>query len=270
MFERALRGARRHTPRDSGTPDSDATPTSHGVAEREAEHLLATGEYDFVDLGCSTGAAIAFAQRRLGGTRGLGIDRSPEKIEIARSLGFEAAVADVTVLNLPPDSVRFVIISHVLESLADTHTVTRILDGAIRAARDFVYVVGPCFDADARLAELGLKTFWSDWPSKRFRLSPRDLIWWSRSNPRIVQHNVALRRQILESSDTSLHPLESPPGVGPYDVNAHSPKPTIDLRTPAYAEYVAVFAKRFLPNWGELVDARPGSLNIHDLQDIAY
>ncbi len=120
-------------------------------------------DYDFLDFGASKGGAIDFAIQRLGGTKGLGIDRDPNKVQGMIERGYDCLLGDITRLPLPPDSVRFVTMSHILEHLPDLTVVKEAILCASRIASDFLFIQGPYFDADEYLKNNGLKYYWSDW-----------------------------------------------------------------------------------------------------------
>jgi len=120
-------------------------------------------QFDFVDFGCKTGGSFRFCQEVLGGKRGLGIDRNEAYVEEFCKSGGEAILADVTETGLPDNFARFVCVSHLLEHLPNWDMVEKATLEAIRISRDFVYIVGPYFDADDYLSSIGFKFFWSDW-----------------------------------------------------------------------------------------------------------
>ena len=83
---------------------------------------LNLNEFDFVDFGCSTGHSLAWANKHLGGKRGLGIDADPAKVATARTNGRDAIMARVQEVDLPKGAFSFVSMIHFLEHLPDYKT----------------------------------------------------------------------------------------------------------------------------------------------------
>ena len=106
--------------------------------------------YDFLDLGAREGGSLRMAQSVFGG-QGLGVDIDKKNVETLRSKGFHGLVADATDLPLEDNSVRFCQALHFIEHLPDAEVAEKVIDQAIRVARDFVLVLGPDFSAKAYL-----------------------------------------------------------------------------------------------------------------------
>ena len=66
-------------------------------------------------------------------------------------------VGDLAKMEIPEDCVNFVITNHLLEHLPDLDTAKRVVEKAIHAAREFVFIKGPYFDADIYLVNGGLE-----------------------------------------------------------------------------------------------------------------
>jgi hypothetical protein len=137
------------------------------VADSEIGDVIRQHAIDFLDFGCSQGASLAYGEETFGGRRGLGIDLSPSKVEIAIASGHRAVVGDATQLMVPDRSVDFVLMVHFLEHLPTFKAAQQSIASAIRVAKEFVYIRHPWFDADAELFRLGYKMFWSDWIGHR-------------------------------------------------------------------------------------------------------
>lgn len=135
------------------------------VIARSADLLAqaAAGAFDYLDCGCSNGGSLELGRKVLGGTRGLGIDIDPVKVAETQKRGFEACVADLTALPLPKQRFSFVTMLHFLEHLPTPKLADACIQQAIHAARDYVFIRHPWFDADYPLLRLGLKAYWSDW-----------------------------------------------------------------------------------------------------------
>jgi ubiquinone/menaquinone biosynthesis C-methylase UbiE len=89
--------------------------------------------YDFVVFGAPTGASMQVAKNHLGGQRGIGIDIDPRKVKKARENGRECLVGDITNIDVPAQSVRFVVMSHALEHLPDEQTLAKVIAEAARS-----------------------------------------------------------------------------------------------------------------------------------------
>lgn len=218
--------------------------------------------YDFLDFGASTGGCIEFAKARLGGTNGLGVDIDSQKVARMWSLGYDCAEGDVTQVDLPDDSVRFVTMSHILEHLPDLDSVRRALAGAARVASDFLFIQGPFFDADGILAEDGLKFYWSDWTYHTCHLTT-DALRETLDALGLRDYVCMGRAVVADSTDPAVHPTGSPPDQHDYDAGEHPPKPTVSFAAPKYAdpvyrEIVCVVRLRDFPGWPDVVAARQG------------
>ena len=219
--------------------------------------------YDFLDFGASKGGCIDFGKARLGGTNGVGVDIDPRKVAQMRALGYHCVAGDVTALDLPDDSVRFVTMSHVLEHLPDLDAVSRALESASRVASDFLFIQGPFFDADGLLAADGLKFYWSDWSGHKCHLTTGDLV--KTLKALALDDYVCMGRlPVKDSGDPTIHPLDSRRNQHEYDADAHSPKPHVAFVPPRYAttvyrEIVCVVRLREFVGWHDVVAARKGA-----------
>lgn len=205
-------------------------------------------DYDFIDFGASQGGSMDFAKAQLGGRNGLGIDKDPAKVERLRQLGYHCIEADVTDLDIPPKSVRFVVLSHFLEHLPNLDAVRRTLECAAKIASDFLYVQGPYFDADEYLASHGLKFYWSDWHGHHCHVTSTQL-----TN---ILDSLALRDYVVrgvvpvvDSEDPCIHPASSPRNQHDYTPGKHPPKPSLTFDRPVYKEMLCLVPLRPLPYW---------------------
>ena len=204
---------------------------------------LKCGVFDFVDFGCKTGGSFEFCKRILGGGRGLGIDKNPAYVNEFCESGGEAILGDVTNTGLPDNFARFVCVSHLLEHLPNWDLVEKATMESIRIARDFVYVVGPYFDADEYLSSLGLKFFWSDWSFHPTHVDSKSLenILRRHGHENFICYG---HIRIHDSRDSSLHPLDSPKDQHDYDPKIHPPKEIIDaFDRPVFREMVILIPK---------------------------
>lgn len=222
--------------------------------------------FDFLDFGASKGGVIEFAQRRLGGRRGLGIDLDPRKVEQMRARGLDCIEGDVTALDLPAGCVRFVTMSHVLEHLRDAAAVGRALAGAARVAREFLFVQGPFFEADAWLRRRGLKFFWSDWHGHPCAVTAA-LLRGALAPLEVAQVRIGAHLPVLDSGDPSLHAVASPRDQHEHDARIHPPKPALRFEPPLYKELVAVVALPGFRGLDQVWSARRGLVDEAEWRD---
>ena len=210
--------------------------------------------YDFIDFGASKGASITFGLRRLGGTRGVGVDIDPEKVSLMTNKGYDCLELDATRLDLPPDSVRFVIMSHFLEHLPGLGDVKRSLESAAGVASDFLFIQGPYFDADELLREQGLKFYWSDWTGHPCHLTTSQL-------KRILldlgleDHVMMVCEEVADSADPSIHPLDSLMDQHEYNPEVHPEKPFVRFSKPLYRSIVCCVRLRPFDDWEKVLQA---------------
>lgn len=217
--------------------------------------------YDFLDFGASTGDSMDLAVTHFGGQRGMGVDKDPGKIARMRDLGYHCMAGDITRLDLPAKSVRFVTMNHVLEHLPDLHAVALAIESAARAATDFLFIQGPFFDADDALARHGLKFYWSDWRGHPCHLTTRQLY--------SLLHVHMARDRVRDSADPCIHPLSSPRDQHAYQIGVHPPKPHVRFKPPAvpvpvYREIVCVVRLREFDGWHDAVRAAAGASPSND------
>jgi SAM-dependent methyltransferase len=216
--------------------------------------------FDFVDLGCSRGGSIGYCADRFGARRGLGIDRSAEKVAEARKAGFDAVVADA--LDLPHSSVvRFVSMLDFLEHLPDLEAVERAIAAAAGAATDFLFIRHPSFEGEAYLGTLGLRQYWWHWRGHTAHIRVSD---YCRMFERLGlrQYCLHYREPVEDSGHPSILPRETPPDQGPYDPSLHPPKPHIAFSEALWrAQDIFVALRGFEPEeWTKIVtEPRPRS-----------
>lgn len=243
-------------------------PQGHRTEAAEGS-LPDLSEYDFVDFGASTGGSVEYALQHLGGTKGLGIDIRIQKVQEMRKAGYDCIEGDVTNLALPPDSVRFVVMSHFLEHLPDLATVEKAVCSAAKVATDFLFIRGPFFDADDYLRELGLKFYWSDWPGGHqchLRITDLYLLLLKLD---LKEYDFRVREEFHHSSAKPLHPLNSPHSQHAYDATQHPPKEDFELPQPVYREFFCCVPLKPLDYWEEVLEPLKNTLPI-DPRTISY
>jgi hypothetical protein len=218
------------------------------------DHLRA-GEYDFVDLGSSSGGSIDYCMRRFSARRGLGVDLQAEAVEQIRAQGFEALQADVLEFEFPPASLRFVSMMDFLEHLPDLAGVEAVLSRAKSAARDFLFIRHPSFEDEHYLNAVGLKQFWTDWPGGHTaKLTVADF---TGIFQRLGLHNYAIffREPVKDSEASVMLPLSAPPNQHHYDAAVHGEKPRVVFPRRIYGQIDFLVALRpfQIGEWAETV-----------------
>ena len=223
-------------------------------------------DYDFIDFGASKGGSINFAKIFLGGKNGLGLDIDQKKIDMMISSGYECEFGDITNLsNVPDNSVRFVMISHVLEHLHSLEDIKKSINEAIRVATDFVYIQGPNFDDDDYLEENHLRFFWSYWKGHTYHFKSSELITILNDCSGYQDAVVAYRGPLSDSGASCIHSLDSPIDQQAFSEKLHPSKPVIRFNKTIYKEIVAAIvidkstdAKALVSCRGKVVDVETG------------
>ncbi len=182
--------------------------------------MIGISKFDVLDFGASKGGLMEFAQRVLGGKRPLGIDIDPDKVARMRSEDFECVEADVTALDFPENSVRFVVMSHFLEHLPSLDHVRRAIASAARVAREFLFIQGPFFDADDALEVLGLKFYWSDRSGHSCQLTTT-MLTGILDDLGLSDSELMYVGVVSSSGDPTIHPLASTRNQHEYDPDLH-------------------------------------------------
>jgi len=209
-------------------------------------------DFDFLDFGASGGGSIEFSQKYLGGKSGLGIDLDPHKIKKLVDAGLPCIKGDITNLDLDPDCVRFVTMSHVLEHLDGLATIKQVIQCAARVATDFLFIQGPYYDLDEYLEGLGLKFYYSDWTGHKFHLKTTQLV--------DVLDDLGLTDYLMigvgkrdGSASDYFHPLDSPKDQQKYDPKIHPAKPKVEFDRDVYSEMVCLVRLKPMDDWEKIV-----------------
>lgn len=200
--------------------------------------MLDISKYDFIDFGSGFGGCINFAKKKLGGKCALGFEKHVGRCTDLQKKGYKCINADITKIDLPKNSVRFVTISHVLEHLNNQHEVEVVLKKAIDTATDFVFVEGPSFDFDDYLDKLGLKFMWRDGHGHDTKVKVLDILAYAHKL-NIAGYTVLIEYPLItNSASKDIHPLGSPPSVHGYNPKKHPPKKSIQFDTPIYRSFI--------------------------------
>jgi hypothetical protein len=199
--------------------------------------------FDFFDFGCKIGSSSYLCKEVLSGKKGLGIDINPEYVNAFARNGGDIMLGDITNLQLPNDIVDFCCISHVLEHLPSIDHVNRAIEEALRLSRNFVYIVGPYFDADIYLRDNNLKFFWSDWTWHPTPVKCEDIINSIKKSGIKCKTQLWGRILITESNSQDILPLSAPNNQHYYDPESHGPKNLISFDIPLFKEISAIIIK---------------------------
>lgn len=223
-------------------------------------------KYDFIDFGASKGGSIDFAKIFLGGKRGVGIDIDQKKIDMMIKSGYECEYGDITnLVNIPDNTVKFVMMSHVLEHLNSLEDIYKAIQEAIRISTDFVYIQGPNFDDDEYLHRNNLRFFWSFWKGHTYHFQSSELISILEKCSGFKESIIAYRGPLYSSTSSCIHSLDSPIDQHEYDPSVHPPKTSIRFDNTLYKEIVAVIridnkinAEKIITCRGKVVDVTTG------------
>lgn len=202
--------------------------------------------YEFVDFGCSAGGSLDFAKRHWGLSNGIGIDISPNKVEKTRALGYTAEVGDLTKPMNFQGKVAFSILSHVLEHIPSNLLARKILRTAAMISESHIIIRQPYFDCDGSLARMGLKFYWSDWPtghtnqmtSLQLYLALKVL----RDEGLLSGFSIWGNDRIASTDSNCIIPLDSAANRHQYDATTDSPKQSVDLSFECFREIFAYAA----------------------------
>ena len=226
---------------------------------------LLSGDYDFLDFGSSEGGSLRLAKSKLGGVRGIGIDRSIEKVRIARAKGFNVIEADALDLHGYPDAVSFVVMNHFLEHLPGTKEAKQCIEAASVVARDFIFIKHPWFDLDGELFRRGLKLYWSDWRGHPNHLTTLELHECISGIQGVDRWAIYGRDRIFDSIHSAVHPVQSPDEQHAWNTNTHPPKPAVEFDFPVYRETVCLIQMAgSMINPDLLLKGFPGLHEIHE------
>lgn len=183
---------------------------------------------------------MKFAVDRLKGARGLGFDIDPRKVDVARSSGFDAIVADI--LQLPTKKlVEFTLLSHFLEHV-DYTDVHAFIERAVAISSEYVLIQQPFFDNSLELLMNGVKLSYSDWIGHRNRFSALDFFLVMRdlkNSGQISDFSIGGFRQVKDSSNAFVVPLWSPIDTIEYSPE-HGPKASVEFSSPIFQEICIV------------------------------
>lgn len=224
---------------------ADLYPQSKPVHIRDSNlgTALQSGDYDFLDLGSSKGGSLKLANGKLGGTRGIGIDRDAKKVHAAQTQGFEVIQADALDLHGHPNSVRFAVMNHFLEHLPGISDARQCIGAASAVASEFIFIKQPWFDSDGDLFRLGLKLYWSDWTGHPNHMTVLELHECFAQLPDIERWVICGRGHVFDSLDSAVHPLASPVDQHAWDARIHPDKPAIDFQFPVFRETLCLVQK---------------------------
>ena len=198
-------------------------------------------DYTFIDFGASGGGSLKWAASNFGG-RGVGVDIDERKIAKLKQNGFDGVVADATELQCRDNSVRYVTMMNFLEHLPDRDLGEKMIESATRVASDFVFILGPDFDAASPLRKLGLKKYYADWSGHTWRHTTKELSEITRKLKNVETHIVQFDR-IHDSNHRGIQPLAAKRNRGPYDKSIDPDKPFVMFKNRIYRSLIVVINK---------------------------
>lgn len=209
-------------------------------------------ETSFIDFGCSKGNSVLVFERKFGGP-GIGIDINDKKLAAAREAGVDARKVDLFAEPLPSNCVRFVTMIHVLEHLHSEKQVKTFLEQGIRAAREFVLIRFPYFDADGILAHHGVKFYHSDWRSHPMPLSTLQIYRCLRdvATDKVRGFYIA-GRQPLNGKTEGIIPLDTPPDTQRESAATYGAYDLAEIAMPVFKELAVLIILKDdpkLPTW---------------------
>ncbi len=215
------------------TPPADKTRTNGVLRDKDLTPEMLS-EYDFLDMGTKDGNSMSYAIGNLGGKKGLGVELRPEYVQKTIDKGFAYIQGDATKLQLPDNSVSFVLLSHFLEHLPDLETLDQVIATSLRVAKDFVFIKGPGYENEDYLQSLGVRIFYSHWSGHPIKPSSKVL---SELFKKYGQNDYEFmfHRYITSTDDPAIHSLQSPINQHAFDIDLHPPKPkgvVFDRRIP--------------------------------------
>lgn len=192
--------------------------------------------YDFIDMGCGTGTGYYFAQDVFGPGRGMGVDISEDKIQLAQKAiqkdeqlkeNYTVICEDMLNFANVKNKFRYAMANHFLEHVDGFTAAKKILSAAINASYEFVFLRQPWFDHNSELFKLGLKTYYSDWTGHPNLLTTYDFYRMGRDfklDNKISDFIILGLMKIKDSSDPIIHPLNSSFNDHEYKAEKHPPK----------------------------------------------
>ncbi len=210
---------------------------------RDFAEFFKSKHMDYIDFGCSKGGSLLLGQERFGGTRGLGIDISPQKVEITRKAGFDAICYDIN--KIPSEKLaKFTILSHFLEHVPDARDCYEFVKKACEISTDFVFIQQPYFDADSYLLQNNLKLYWSDWTGHPNRMTSLDMLLLFKglvNSGMDLTYSIHVRHPIHNSDSLDILPMSTITDQHKYDKRLHPlKKGVINFDFPVYRELIAI------------------------------
>lgn len=212
-------------------------------------------DYDFLDFGASKAASIDYGIKHLFGKKGMGVDLDPVRVKAMNDTGYACMVGDLTDLDLPPRSVRFVKMSHILEHMPNLLGVEKAITSAKKVATEFMVITGPFFDEDEYLRKNGFKLHWSDYPEHTCHLTVEELVRILKKL-KLNNYELYLRNKIHDSDSEHIHSLKSPAGSHHYKSELHPRKKRMAFDRDIWTDFVCyVRLQPRVANWENITKA---------------
>lgn len=214
------------------------------IDRAELTNLLASNVVDFLDLGCGVGRSFEYVRKSTGLRVAVSLDSDPAKIAECRKVNDLSFVFDVLDLPRSIGTVSAAFMIHFLEHLPDEAAAHEVIHSALLASRDFVLIRQPFFDHDDELAELGLKTYWSDWTGHKSPMKTSFFASLVKScDPLVHRVRIFGIDRIRDSSHAAVLPLAAPPDQHEY-MSRHGAKSTASFRGNCFREVLVLLERQ--------------------------
>lgn len=207
--------------------------------------LLASGVVDFLDLGSGGGRSYEYVRRTTGLKVGVSLDILPDKVRDCRRVNDLSFVYDIREVPYSFGAVSAAFMLNVLEQIPAEKSVLQVVQNALVASRDYVMIRQPYFDHDAALAELGFRSYWSDWSTHYSRMDVPFLAGLARRcGPFAERLRVFGIDPITSSASPHILPLAAPAEQDGYDEAAHGGKTEVAFAFPSYREVMVIIERQ--------------------------
>jgi ubiquinone/menaquinone biosynthesis C-methylase UbiE len=197
--------------------------------------------YKYLDVGCKSGGSFTTVSKRFGFSpkQGLGMDINPNHVDKFIKLGYHGIVGDAANIPFLDNTFELIILSHVLEHMADEQTGYNVIKECIRVSSKKVFICLPFFDEDEYLRTLKLKTFYSDWTGHKNLVHLKSIIDFLGS----ISYEVTMKKKIENSFASEILPITAPKNSLEYNQELHGLKEYVEFDRNIWREYDIVITK---------------------------
>lgn len=207
--------------------------------------LLASDVVDFLDLGSGGGRSYEYIRKTTGLRVGVSLDANAERVSECRKVNDLAFVYDVRDVPYSFGAVSATFMLDFLQHLSTEKAVLQVIQNALVASRDYVFIRQPYFDHDEELARLGFRTYWSGWQSPENHMDlPFMAALLRRCGPFVQRLRVFGIDRIIDSSNPAVLPLAAPPSRQQYQEALHGPKARVAFAGPSFRELLVILERQ--------------------------